>query len=139
MRHQTSRYFSHTQFGTPAPSTEDIMSRIPDPIRNIPAWPARFATVTPAILIVASLLLARPAAGADALNYFQNYFVTGDAAYGSVGLRGTGVNGIATGNITISGIPCTSGVAPAASIVQWTSGPCPSGTTPVDVVAAYLY
>src|SRR5215467_3703486 len=88
-----------------------------------------------ATLIAGALMAASPAAGSDALNYFQNYFVTGDAAYGSVGLRGTGVNGVATGNITISGVPCTTGVGAAASVVPCTA----SGAMPVDVVAAYLY
>src|SRR5262249_36244112 len=49
--------------------------------------------------------------------------------------RGTGINGMATGNITISGVPCTLGVGPSASIVPCTT----AGAVPVDVVAAYLY
>src|SRR5262249_27652232 len=90
---------------------------------------------TPAILLAGSLAPLSPAIGADALNYFQNYFVTGDAAIGSVALRGTGVNGIATGKITISAVPCTSGIGRSASIVTCVT----SGAVPVDVVAAYLY
>jgi hypothetical protein len=38
----------------------------------------------------------------DALKFFKNYFVTGDYAVGGVGLRGRGVNGIATGAIHIA-------------------------------------
>src|SRR5215831_3893563 len=88
------------------------------------------------ILLAGSLMLVSSASGADALNYFQNYFVTGDAAYGSVGsLRGIGVNGIATGKITISGVPCTNFIGPSAAIVPCTV----SGSVPVDVVAAFLY
>jgi hypothetical protein len=45
------------------------------------------------------------AAPTDALKFFKNYFVTGDYAVGGVGLRGQGVNGTATGNITIGGVP----------------------------------
>jgi alpha-tubulin suppressor-like RCC1 family protein len=54
----------------------------------------------------------------DALQLFNNYFVTGDFVTGSVVLRGTGVNGKATGDITI---PSTS--IPATA----------------EIVAAYLY
>jgi hypothetical protein len=112
-----------------------MMSYLRAAVRKIQVRPSRLAMVTPAILIFFSLALAPHAAGADALNYFQNYFVTGDAAYGSVGLRGTGVGGKANGSITISGVPCTSGVGPSASIVPCTA----SGAVPADVVAAYLY
>ena len=52
----------------------------------------------------------------DGLTFFKNYFITGDYAVGGVGLRGTGAGGIATGSITIAGVP------PAA-----------------DIVAAFLY
>ncbi len=52
----------------------------------------------------------------DALTFFKNYFITGDYVVGGTGLRNTGVNGIATGAIGISGVP------PGA-----------------DVQAAYLY
>ena len=54
----------------------------------------------------------------DALQLFNNYFVTGDFVTGSVVLRGTGVNGKATGTITIpsNDIPATA-----------------------EIVAAYLY
>ncbi len=58
----------------------------------------------------------RTSAQADALTFFKNYFITGDYVVGGVGLRGLGVNGIATGAIGISGVP------PGA-----------------DVQAAYLY
>src|SRR5262245_41382902 len=110
------------------------MDRLPDALRSIRIWQGKGIMVTGAIRVDGASLLVS-AAGADALNYFQNYVVTGDAAYGSVGLRGTGVNGVATGNITISGVPCTTGVGAAASVVPCTTG----GAMPVDVVAAYLY
>ena len=34
----------------------------------------------------------------DALKFFKNFFVTGDYVVGGVGLRGQGLNGIATGS-----------------------------------------
>jgi VCBS repeat-containing protein len=52
----------------------------------------------------------------DALGYFKSFFVTGDYVVGGVGLRGRGVNGIASGEIELSGVPPN-----------------------VDVVAAFLY
>jgi hypothetical protein len=72
--------------------------------------------------------------GADALNYYKNYFVTGDYTVAGVGLRGTGVDGWATGTIAITGVPCTSGVE------AWNFEPCSTkGAVASDIVAAYLY
>ena len=87
-------------------------------------------------LLVAGVLLAALPSHATAsiggLGYFKNYFVTGDYVSAAVGLQRTGVNGFASGNITIAGIPdgaevvaaylywqviSTSG-APAASAIQ---------------------
>src|SRR4029077_13564826 len=69
----------------------------------------------------------------DTLSYFKNYFVTGDVAFAGVGLRSTGVNGYATGTITMGGVPCTGG-----SPVQYV--PCSTpGAVPADIVAAFLY
>ena len=69
------------------------------------------------VLLVATLV-PEPARGADALNYFKNYLVTGDYLAVGVGLQHTGLNGFATGMLTV----------PAAQI--------PAGA---EVVAAYLY
>ena len=41
----------------------------------------------------------------DDLKFFKNYFVTGDYVVAGVGLRGTGVDGTATGNIDVQGVP----------------------------------
>ncbi len=76
--------------------------------------------------VVALLLLPATAALAQStpLTLFKNYFVTGDYVVGGVGLRGLGVNGLATGTITIpdaNSVPST-GVPPGA-----------------DIVAAFLY
>ena len=80
------------------------------------------------------LALLAPAAQAQGpLNYFQNYFVTGDYVVGGVGLYGSNPNPTAT--INFSGVPCTSGPGLVASVV-----PCSAkGAYPADIVAAFLY
>src|ERR1700691_2861778 len=50
-------------------------------------------------------VLAQVAQASDALTFFNNWFVTGDYAVAGVGLRGTGKSGMASGNISMSGIP----------------------------------
>jgi len=60
----------------------------------------------------------------DQLKLFKNYFVTGDYVVGGVGLRGLGVNGVATGTINI---PDTT---------QPNSSRVPDGA---DIVAAFFY
>jgi hypothetical protein len=71
-----------------------------------------------AALVATALCSASAQAQTNSLKYFKNYFVTGDYVAASVGLQHTGVNGFATGTITID----------PASI--------PAGA---DIVAAYLY
>src|ERR1700678_543139 len=61
-------------------------------------------------LLSASLL--RAAAPGD-LNFFKNYFVTGDYAVGGIGLQGTGVGGTASGNLTIAGVPANATIVAA--------------------------
>lgn len=56
---------------------------------------------------------------ADALNFFNNWFVTGDYAVAGVGLRGLGVNGFASGAISMSGVP--NGAEPVAAFLYWSS------------------
>lgn len=70
---------------------------------------------------------APPAPAQNATNQLSlsnNYFVTGDYVVGGVGLRGQGVNGLATGTITIPDVNSV----PAAGV--------PAGA---DIVAAFLY
>ncbi len=62
------------------------------------------------------LRLSAQGGSATPLNYFKNYFVTGDYVTGAVGLQGLGVEGLATGAIPIQGVPAGA-----------------------DLVAAYLY
>ena len=68
--------------------------------------------------VLAAALVAHPAHAQNALNHFKNYFVTGDYVAVGVGLQHTGVNGLATGTLTVdpSQIPADA-----------------------EVVAAYLY
>jgi hypothetical protein len=82
--------------------------------------------VTAALAATGALLAgvgahAQTVTGSD-LNYFRNYFVTGNYAAGYVGLAGKGVNGLTSGAITI-----TEGNAP---------GQVPAGA---EILAAYLY
>ena len=53
----------------------------------------------------------------DALSFFKNYFLTGDYVVAGVGLRGQGVNGIATGSIQVSGVPAGADIA--AAFLYW--------------------
>ena len=48
---------------------------------------------------------SRGSAATQPLKFFKNYFVTGDYVVAGVGLWGRGVNGVATGSITIGGVP----------------------------------
>lgn len=70
----------------------------------------------------------------DPLSFFKNYFVTGDYAVGGVGLRGQGVDGLATGSIQLRGVP--EGADIAAAFLYWqviatdTAGP-DAGNLPV--------
>ena len=78
-------------------------------------------------------LFVQAAQGQGPLNYFQNYFVTGDYVVGGVGLYGKTAN--PTGTINFSGVPCTSGPGLFASVV-----PCSTkGAVPADIIAAFLY
>ena len=96
------------------------------------------ATVVLLSLGFALLCGRSPGAGAagGALTFFKNYFVTGDYVVGGVGLRGQGVNGLATGSITIAGVPADADIV--AAFLYWqvvttdTAGP-DSGSLPVDV------
>src|SRR5215831_2536496 len=53
----------------------------------------------------------------DALNFYTSMFITGDYVVSGVNLRGTGVNGIATGTISIAGVPANGSVV--AAYLYW--------------------
>jgi hypothetical protein len=94
-----------------------------------------FVRVRTIVFFSACFLAAfeQAASASDALNYWKNYFVTGDYTAAGVGLRGSGVNGFATGTITVTGVPCTGG-APVTYVACNTTG-----AIPADIVAAFLY
>ena len=71
-----------------------------------------------AFLLFGCMALLAPSSRAEDLHYFKNYFVTGDYAVEGVGLYAKGVNGMATGTISM------------------TATDVPVGA---DIVAAYLY
>lgn len=99
--------------------------------RRIQFWNA---AARPAVLLALVFLLAPLGRGGDALNFWKNYFVTGDYAMAGVGLRGTGQSGWATGTLNMTGVPCTSG--PGA----FSTEPCSAnGAIASDIVAAFLY
>ena len=77
-------------------------------------------------VIAVSMLLANAAWAADALTFFNNWFVTGDYNVTGIGLRGKGVNGWATGTMLMSGVP--NGAEPIAAFLYWST--VETSTTP---------
>ncbi len=74
--------------------------------------------VARASLAVLGFATVAQSSGADALQYTKNYFVTGDYEVGGVGLRGKGgVDGIATGTLTMSYVPAGADIV--AAILYW--------------------
>ena len=84
------------------------------------------------------ILFAQVGEAVDTLSFFQNWFLPGDVVVAGVGLRSSGSNGIATGTITLTGVPC---ITPAGTLVSADPNnlPCPAGSVQADVVAAFLY
>src|SRR6266404_1517528 len=91
------------------------------------SWGRRLKLAAAALGLLLAFGFAQPASAQNAANQLtlsNNYFVTGDYVVGGVGLRGLGVNGVATGTIKIpdaNSVPAT-GVPPGA-----------------DIIAAFLY
>jgi MBG domain-containing protein/YDG domain-containing protein/galactose oxidase-like protein len=77
------------------------------------------------------LALIAQTAQAQALNFFNNWFLTGDYASAGVGLANQG----GLGTINMTGVPCTAGTGPAGGIVPCTT----AGAAPAYPVAAFLY
>jgi hypothetical protein len=77
------------------------------------------------VALCVGLLFAQPhgrAQTADALKFFKNFFLTGDYVVAGVGLRGLGGQsgspaGIATGTISISGVPADADIV--AAFLYW--------------------
>src|SRR5579872_7202032 len=81
-------------------------------------------------------LLPQFTRAADSLNFFNNWFVTGDYAVAGVGLRGGGAGkngGWATGTINVSGVP--SNAQPIAAFLYWST--VESSTTPGATVGYF--
>jgi VCBS repeat-containing protein len=76
-------------------------------------------------MLVVQLGAAHPSAVAPPLNYFKNYFLTGDYVVGGTSLWRRGVNGRASETISVAGVPAGVDVVSAflyvqtAEIVQW--------------------
>src|SRR5580765_2950280 len=84
-----------------------------------------------AFLTVVALAFSAQMAHADALNFYNNWFVTGGHATAGTGLSTTGGVGV----INMTGVPCTNGlVGPSAASV-----PCGAGAVPAYPIAAFLY
>ena len=78
----------------------------------------RWKTAVVLLALGLTLLSALPGqAQPGPLTFFKNYFITGDYVVGGVGLRGQGVNGLATGSIQISGVPADADVV--AAFLYW--------------------
>src|SRR5262245_35623527 len=96
------------------------MSHIRRGVRTNPGWLGRCAAF---IIVAIALVFLQPVAHAqtDPLSFFKNYFITGDYAVGGVGLRGlggaSGVQGIARGAISISGVPAKADIV--AAFLYW--------------------
>ncbi len=89
-------------------------------------------------------LFVQTAQAQGPLNYFKNYFVTGDYVVGGVGLSKATVTSLqgstppsisVTSSIALDSVPCTSGPGLFARVV-----PCAEkGAAPADIIAAFLY
>src|SRR6266853_1922903 len=84
------------------------------------------------LLLVTFNVQSGQAAVGDALQFFKNYFVTGDYVVGGVGLRGQGVN-----DPTTAAIAGTVGT----NVTSFATGTIPMKGVPqgADIVAAFLY
>ena len=73
--------------------------------RAVRSTSVRSLTAALAFLLMIAAQTDRGFAASQPLKFFKNYFVTGDYVVAGVGLWGRGVKGIATGSITVSGVP----------------------------------
>ena len=88
-------------------------------MNGVPTVPGALRRSTAPLLLAAAALLA-PAARADGgLEYFKNYFVTGDALVSGVQLQHQGVNGFATGQVTVDPAQIPAGAEIVAAYLYW--------------------
>jgi hypothetical protein len=73
----------------------------------------RFALALLILLAARTPVQAQP----GDLTFFKNYFVTGDYVVGGVSLRGTGERGMATGTISMGGVPANADIL--AAFLYW--------------------
>ncbi|MBZ5643476.1 MAG: hypothetical protein LAO19_12000 [Acidobacteriia bacterium] len=88
------------------------------------------------LLFTSFLLPVQRASAGDALNFFKNYFVTGDYAVGGIGIRGQGVTNTATQTITGGVSSYATGVIHMSGVPGYVENGVPQHA---DIVAAYLY
>jgi hypothetical protein len=87
------------------------------------------ARVSRIFFLISLTLFAQGIWAGDALNFFNNWFVTGDYVTAGVGLRGQGVNGFASGSINVPALPA--GAEPVAAWLYWSTiefTPAPFGS-----------
>ncbi len=89
-----------------------------------------------ALMVVFLLLPVQQASAGDALNFFKNYFVTGDYVAGGVGLLGQGVKSTATQTITGGVTNYATSVIHMSGVPGYVENGVPQHA---DIVAAYLY
>lgn len=102
---------------------------------EVHATRTRFSVAARLSLLVVVAILAAQVPGqtaaptTDSLKFFKNYFITGGYKVAGVGLAGQAVNGIATGNINMTGVPAGAEVLAAflyAQVIS-SSGPDAAG------------
>src|SRR5262249_28261564 len=69
--------------------------------------------------LVRTVLLTLPARADGGLNFFKNYFVTGDYVAAGVGPQHAGANGSATGTTTIDAAQTPAGAEIVAAYLYW--------------------
>ncbi|MQA30891.1 MAG: hypothetical protein GEU82_13835 [Luteitalea sp.] len=84
-------------------------------LRSARSRRAVFFSLLPIVILLAPA--ARVQAQPGNLTFFKNYFVTGDYVVGGVNLRGTGINGVATGTISMDGVPANADIL--AAFLYW--------------------
>jgi hypothetical protein len=72
----------------------------------------------------------------DPLQFFKNYFVTGDYAVAGVGLYGQGINGFASNTLAMTGVPCTAGGPGPGTTLD--AACATAGAIPAEPIAAFL-
>src|SRR5215469_1139565 len=118
-----------------APLDDNEVSR---PVQGMWRWARYWPTPLKSrfSMIVLLIVLGKTGQAQDPLQFFKNYFVTGDYAVAGVGLNGQGVDGYASNTITMTGVPCTTGgPGPSTTLDAACAAP---GAVPAEPIAAFL-